>query len=60
MARDDEASPAGVEPQPTRRALHPDDLPDGVSSPEFKVFVRSAASAASREIARTLFGDDKA
>lgn len=59
MARDDEASPAAAEPRPTRRALHPDDLPDGVSSPEFKVFVRSAASAAGREIARTLFRDDE-
>lgn len=58
MVEDDEASTAGPEPQPARRVLHPDDLPDGASSPELKVFVRSAASAASREIARKLFRDD--
>lgn len=42
-------------PSPVERQLRLDALPDHMTSPVFKSFARSAASAASREIAHKLF-----
>lgn len=46
---------ADVQPSPMDKQLRLDALPEGLASPVFKSFARSAASAASREIAHKLF-----
>lgn len=46
----------GARPSPLERQLRLDALPENLASPVFKSFARSAASAASREIAHKLFG----
>jgi hypothetical protein len=54
----DEGTPyerPGEPSPPVERQLRLDALPDHMTSPVFKSFARSAASAASREIAHKLF-----
>jgi hypothetical protein len=46
---------ADVRSSPVERQLRLDALPEHMASPVFKSFARSAASAASREIAHKLF-----
>lgn len=48
-------SSADARPSPVERQLRLEALPENLASPVFKSFARSAASAASREIAHKLF-----
>lgn len=48
---------ADTRPSCVERQLRLDALPENMASPVFKSFARSAASAASREIAHKLFGE---